>query len=210
MRYKNRKTFRTGPYAWLKKSMPVAGLIGICALMVFPGCGKKKEPLPLSDDTTMSPYQEFDSATLFFYENGLKRWKLEAQYMRKPLLDTGAMLVTPVKLTYYDSLGRARTRVLADSGSTTPSLTSFTVWGNVFIRNQDSLIVRTEKLWWVKNTRKVESNTYVQIETVKGDILRGKGLDAVEDFSRFTFKSEVSGKFPDFKTRVETNDDGVY
>jgi hypothetical protein len=50
----------------------------------------------------------------------------------------------------------------------------------------------------------------VQIETVKGDILRGKGLDAVEDFSRFTFKSQVSGKFPDFKRRMEENDDKMF
>lgn len=179
-------------------------------LIALSGCGRKKETLPLSGDSIMSPYQEFDSTTLFFYENGYKRWKLEARYMRKPLLDTGSMLVTPVKLTLYDSLGRARTRVLADSGTTTPALASFTVWGDVFIRNQDSLIVRTEKLWWVKDRRKVESNTFVQIETVKGDILRGKGLDAVEDFSRFTFKSQVSGTFPDFKRRVEANDDALY
>ena len=158
----------------------------------------------------MSPYQNFDSTTLYFYEDGIKRWKLEADHMRKPLLDTGTMIVTPVTLTYYDSLGAVATRVLADSGTTTPALKSFTVWGNVFIRNRDSLIVKTEKLWWIKEQRKVESNTFVQIETVKGDILRGKGLDAVEDFSRFTFKSQVSGKFPDFKRRMEENDDKMF
>jgi LPS export ABC transporter protein LptC len=173
-------------------------------------CAKKKEPLPVSPDSVMTPYQEFGSSTLFFYEGTLKRWKLESDYMKKPLADTGAMLVTPVKLTLYDSLGNARTRVLADSGFTTPSLQSFTVWGNVYIRNQDSLIVRTQKLWWIKGKRKVESDTYVQIETPKGDIMRGKGLDAAEDFSRFVFKAKVSGQFPDFKRRVEANDDGIY
>jgi len=50
----------------------------------------------------------------------------------------------------------------------------------------------------------------VQVETTKGDILRGKGLDAVEDFSHFTFKSQVSGQFPDFKRRVEANEDKIY
>jgi LPS export ABC transporter protein LptC len=173
-------------------------------------CARPKEPLPVSSDSVMSPYQEFGESTLFFYEGKLKRWKLESDYMRKPLADTGTMLVTPVKLTLYDSLGSPQTRVLADSGFTTPSLQSFTVWGNVYIRNQDSLIVRTQKLWWVKGKRKVESDTYVQIETPKGDIMRGKGLDAVEDFSRFTFKAKVSGQFPDFKRRMEANDDKIY
>jgi LPS export ABC transporter protein LptC len=184
--------------------------IGIFIFLFPVNCAKKKEGLPLSSDTIMTPYQEFGASTLFFYEGKYKRWKLESKYMKKPLADTGNTLVTPVKLTLYDSLGNARTRVLSDSGTTTPSLESFTVWGNVYIRNQDSLIVRTQKLWWIKEKRKVESDTYVQIETPKGDIMRGKGLDAVEDFSRFTFKSQVSGQFPNFKRRAETNDDKIY
>lgn len=194
----------------MKKNVFIQSLFLFCALIAVSGCARKKDTLPLTGDSIMAPYQEFDSTTLFFYEGGYKRWKLEAKHMRKPLLDTGSMLVTPVKLTLYDSLGNPRTRVLADSGSTTSSRSHFTVWGNVYIRNQDSLIVRTEKLWWIQDRRKVESDAFVQIETVKGDILRGKGLDAVEDFSRFTFKSQVSGKFPDFKRRMEANDDKLY
>ena len=173
-------------------------------------CAKKKEPLPISSDSVMTHQQEFGASTLFFYEGTFKRWKLESEYMRKPLADTGTMLVTPVKLTLYDSVGNARTRVLADSGFTTPALQSFTVWGNVYIRNQDSLIVKTQKLWWIKGQRKVASDTYVQIETPKGDIMRGKGLEASEDFSHFIFKAKVSGQFPDFKRRAEANEERIF
>jgi LPS export ABC transporter protein LptC len=182
----------------------------LAGLSLMAGCVKQKESLPVTSGCVQAPYQEFGKTTLFFYEGKFKRWKLDADYMRKPLVDTGSMLVIPVRLILYDSLGNLRTRVLADSGYTTPSLESFTVWGNVYIRNQDSLIVRTQKLWWFKGKRKVESNTYVQIETHKGDVLRGKGLDATEDFSHFTFKSEVTGHFPDFKRRMEANDDKIY
>ena len=69
-------------------------------------------------------------------------------------------------------------------------------------------MIRTERLWWNKGRRKVESDTFVQIET-KGDVLRGKGLDAVEDFD-ISFKSDVSGKFPDFKERMESNEEQVF
>ena len=184
--------------------------LAIIFILQIAGCAKKKESLPVSNDAAVTAYQEFGKSTLYFYEGRIKRWKLESEYMRKPLLDTGNMLVTPVRLTLYDSLGRPRTRVLSDSGSTTPALQSFTVWGNVYIRNQDSLIVKTQKLWWVKDKHKVASDTYVQIETPKGDIMRGKGLDATEDFSRFTFKSQVSGRFPDFKRRAETDDESIF
>jgi LPS export ABC transporter protein LptC len=185
-------------------------LIFISCLCMVSGCAKKKEIIPLSTDRTASLYQVFTNSSLFFYEGKYKRWRLDSDFMKKPLADTGSTLVVPVTLWLYDSLGAIRTKVLADSGTTTSSLESFTVWGNVYIRNQDSLIVRTQKLWWIKGTRKVSSDTYVQIETPKGDILRGKGLDAVEDFSRFTFKSQVSGKFPNFKDRMEKNDDKVF
>lgn len=173
-------------------------------------CSGKKETVPITSQGITAPFQEFDSTTLYFYDKNCIQWKLESNYMRKPILDTGSILVTPVRLILYDTLGNMRTKVLSDSGTTKNSMQQFTVWGDVYIRTRDSLVVRTQRLWWNKDIRKVESDTFVQIETPKGDILRGKGLDATEDFSRFTFKSNVSGKFPDFKSRVETNDQSIF
>jgi hypothetical protein len=86
---------------------------------------------------------------------------------------------------------------------------SYWVWGDVLIRTRDSMVVRTEKLKWFKKTRKIESDTYVQIETNKGDILKGKGLDATEDFSHFSFKEDVTGAFPDFKRRMENKEESI-
>ena len=97
-------------------------MILLCGIALLTACAKKQETLPLSSDSVMHPYQEFGKTTLYFYEGKYKRWKLEAEYMKKPLFDTGAMLVTPVLLLLYDSLGNLQTRVVSDSGSTTPSL----------------------------------------------------------------------------------------
>jgi LPS export ABC transporter protein LptC len=183
----------------------------LIALLGFAGCAKKKEALPVtSDSDVLTNYQELGNTTLFCYEGKLKRWRLDADYMRRPLSDTGFTLVIPVRMVFYDSLGRFRSRVIADSGTITASLDKFTVWGNVFIRNQDSLTVKTQKLWWIKAKRKVLSDVLVTIWTANGDRLQGVGLDAVEDFSRFTIKSNVTAEIQDFKHRVESNDDKVY
>lgn len=182
----------------------------VLSVLATVDCSQKKETIPVSSDAVASPYQIFTKSTLFSYEGKYKRWRLESDFMKKPLGDTGKMLIVPVTLWLYDSLGSIRTKVLADSGTTTNSLQNTTLWGNVYIRNQDSLIVRTQKLLWMKESRKVSSDTFVQIETPKGDVLRGKGLDAVEDFSRFTFKSQVSGQFPNFKDRMEKNDEKAF
>lgn len=201
---------KNGHYFDMKKSNYFAYILSFCGILLSIGCAPKKETLPVSSGLITAPFQVLNHSTLYFYNKQFIQWKLEAEYMRKPLTDTGSILVIPVRLTYYDSLGNVRTHVLADSGTTSSRMENFTVWGDVLITTKDSMRVRTQKLWWVKNTRKVESNTYVQIETKKGDILRGKGLNAVEDFSRFSFKSNVSGKFPDFKRRSETNDESFF
>ncbi|HMA64971.1 MAG TPA: LPS export ABC transporter periplasmic protein LptC, partial [Chitinispirillaceae bacterium] len=179
-------------------------------LLIITGCTPKKEALPVASETISTPYQVMNGSTLYFYNKQYIQWKLESQYMRKPLTDTGNILVAPVKLTLYDSLGKVRTKVFSDSGITSPSMDNFTVWGDVLILTKDHMTVRSQKIWWKKKEQKVESNTYVQIKTKKGDILRGKGLTAVEDFSRFSFKSDVTGSFPDFKRRVESNEESFF
>jgi LPS export ABC transporter protein LptC len=147
---------------------------------------------------------------MYFYNDQRIQWKLDADLMRRPLTDTGSILVVPVRLVLFDSVGAIRTRVIADSGLVAENMESYWVWGDVLIRTRDSMVVRTEKLKWFKKTRKIESDTYVQIETNKGDILKGKGLDATEDFSHFSFKEDVTGAFPDFKRRMENKEESIF
>ena len=180
------------------------------AILGFSGCGMKKEPLPVSSDRIGSPYQEFDTTSLFSYAGPFLRWKLDAIHMRKPLGDTGLLLVIPVKLTIYDSLGKSESHVLADTGTTSANMDLLTVWGNVFVKTRENMIIRSPKLVWHRLIKKVTSDTNVQIETAKGDVLRGKGLDATEDFSTSTFKSKVSGEFPDFKNRTESDEKEIF
>lgn len=166
------------------------------------GCSRTEKALPVSAERIAAPFQEFAKSTLYSYSGPHKRWKLESEYMRKDLDQTGKVLVVPVVLTLYDSLGRPASRILSDSGTTTGSMVNFTVWGNVYIKTDEGQVIRTQKLWWVKNTHKIYSNTYVQIRTPSGDVLRGKGLDAEEDFSRWSLKQNVSGRFPEFRKRM--------
>lgn len=179
-------------------------------ILFFTGCKQKKDTLPVVEAMIDVPYQEFSNSTLYFYNGNYMQWKLQSKQMRKPVTDTGSITVTPVKLTLFDSLGVVSTFVLADSGIIKNSMDSYNIWGDVYIRTRDSMIIRSQRLIWKKDRRRVESNTYVQIETKKGDMLRGKGLDATEDFSYFKFLSDVKGTFPNFKRRVESNEENVF
>ncbi|MBD3240354.1 MAG: LPS export ABC transporter periplasmic protein LptC [Chitinivibrionales bacterium] len=122
--------------------------------------------------------------------------------MRKPLTDTGAILAVPVVLHLYDTTGDTKTKILADSGTTTAEMESFEIWGDVYVKTRDDLVIRSERLELDYETHQWHSDTFVEIRTAKGDVMRGKGFDAREDFSHSSFRSRVSGRFPQFRERL--------
>ena len=184
-------------------------LLSVLCLSIV-SCKKREEQPPVAQDSVAVPLQKFSGSTLYYYNKGFIQWKLKSEHMTKSLSDTGSIQVVPFLLTIFDSLGNERGKVLADSGTIHGNMQHYRVWGNVYIRTRDSMVVRTESLRWFKERQEVESDTFVQIETKKGDILRGKGLDATEDFSRFSFKSDVTGEFPNFRERVEQDEEDIF
>ncbi len=179
----------------------------IISIFVSVGCAPKKDPLPVGEKIISAPHQELTKASLYFYQGNIKRWWLDTDYMSRPLADTGNVTVAPVRITVYDSLGKPSTHITSDSGSSDSKMSMFDLWGAVNIKNEEGMVVTSEKLRWHKDARLVTSDTYVQVETKKGDVLRGKGLEARDDFSHFSFNAEVQGVFPDFKRRMEEGDE---
>jgi LPS export ABC transporter protein LptC len=181
-------------------------LIVVVLSLASSGCGSKKEKIPVSQTPIQSPYQEFDHSTLNFYNGSRKVWQLDAQYMRKGLDKTGAATVIPVRLSFFDSTGRSGTRILADTGATNGAMEHFTIWGNVYVKTDDGQIIESQSLTWSQNAHTFTSNELVRITTPNGDVLQGRGLDANEDFSRWSLRQNVTGKFPQFKKRVESDE----
>jgi len=175
--------------------------------LLWPGCRGRERELPVSDERIVAPYQEFENGTLNSYNGSLRKWRLESLYMRKPLGDTGTVLAVPVVLALFDSTGTTTSKILSDSGLTTPAMESFLIWGDVYVRTRENLVVRTERIALDAKTHMWHSDTFVEIHTAKGDVLRGKGFDASESFSTSTFRRSVSGQFPQFRERMEQDDE---
>jgi LPS export ABC transporter protein LptC len=163
--------------------------------------------VPVSDIMVTTPYQEIDSTVMSNYNGSKKTFSLESNHIVKSLSDTGHILAWPVKISVYDSLGTLTSKILSDSGTADSKMKVLTAWSNVFVKAKNGVRVKAQRLHWDQNTHRVTSDTYVQITTQKGDVLRGKGLDAAEDFSSWEFKHDVSGRFPNFKERVEKGQD---
>lgn len=174
--------------------------------ILISGC-TKKESIPQAPDTLITPCQEVGTSTLYAYDGPHLIWILDSDYSFKTLEDTSSMLIVPVRMSIFDTLGTKTTRVLADSGITKKELVEFFIWGNVYIKNYDDQIIQSETLWWNKATRKVGSDDFVEITTPEGDVLRGKGLDATETFSSWSLRENVSGEFPNFKERMDSDEE---
>ena len=191
-----------------KKLVSYVLLPAVFVVLLFAlDCAKKKETAPVSNIVVDSPYQELDTTTMISYNGSRKVWILESTHIVKSLTDTGHITGNPVTITVFDSLGKQTSKVISDSGITDETFKEMTVWGNVFVQAENGTRVNTQRLFWNQKTHRVTSDTYVQMKTKKGDVLRGKGLDAAEDFSSWEFKQDVSGRFPNFKERVEKGEE---
>jgi LPS export ABC transporter protein LptC len=114
----------------------------------------------------------------------------------------GHTRAAPVRLLLFNEHGDTVSRILSDSGWTNAQHTEFRVWGNVHVWSAESLTIRAQSLAWDKETHRITSDSYVEIETARGDIMRGKGLTANESFTTWEFQNNVSGFFPDFEDRM--------
>jgi LPS export ABC transporter protein LptC len=171
------------------------------------GCSHKKDTVPISNIIVGTPYQEIDSTVMCNYNGPRKVFTLESNHIIKSLTDTGHILAWPVRISVFDSLGKLTSKIISDSGSSDAAMKVLIAWSNVFVKAQNGVRVKAQRLVWDQRTHRVTSETYVQITTQKGDVLRGKGLDAAEDFTSWEFKHDVSGRFPNFKERVDKGDD---
>ena len=188
------------------KRMHRSLLLFVSLVVLATSCTRIKESPPSDVATSEDPSQVFDTTKLISFLGAKKQWELTSAHMRKSLDDTGSLVGAPIHIVFYDSMGHPASLVLSDSGSTDAGMRSFIVWGNVYVKTDDKKTIHAKRLWWNKSTHKIESDAFVEIRTPTGDIFRGKGLVATESFSSWEFRQNVSGYFPDFKQRMEKDE----
>ncbi|MGV3503053.1 MAG: LPS export ABC transporter periplasmic protein LptC [Adhaeribacter sp.] len=99
-----------------------------------------------------------------------------------------------IHMTFYDRKGQVTNTVRANYGKYDKKKDQYFVRGNVVLDNAvKKETLRTEELYWEKNTRKIHTDKFVTIET-ETDILKGTGLTANQDFSDYEILNP-SGEF---------------
>jgi LPS export ABC transporter protein LptC len=90
-----------------------------------------------------------------------------------------------IHMTFYDRQGKITNTVRANYGKYDKQKDQYFIRGNVVLENAvKKETLRTEELYWEKNTRKIHTDKFVTIQT-ETDILKGTGLTANQDFSDY-------------------------
>lgn len=88
-------------------------------------------------------------------------------------------------MTFFDRKGKVTNTVRANYGKYDKQKDQYFIRGNVVLENAvKKETLRTEELYWDKNTRKIHTDKFVQIQT-EAEILKGQGLTANQDFSNY-------------------------
>ncbi len=173
----------------------------VCA--TFTMCTRKESNIPVAQDTVGAAQQTIQGCTIRYYEKQQLKWRLNSSQILRTMGKNGDTRATPVYLRLYSEDGDSSSRIIADSGRTNAANTRFRVWGNVHVWTPDSLVIRAQSLTWNQKTHEITSDSYVEIKTSLGDVMRGKGLTANESFTRWEFHENVSGSFPRFERRMQ-------
>ena len=101
-----------------------------------------------------------------------------------------------VELTFFDADGRPGSQLTARRGEIQPERNSMVVEEKVVFVNTKGERLETEQLTWSKDSDRVYTDRPVKVIRAK-DIIYGQGLDAAQDFSRYTIRKITGTLFID-------------
>lgn len=101
-----------------------------------------------------------------------------------------------VELTFFDTAGHAGSRLTARRGRIDPDLHRMEVEEQVVFINTKGDKLETEQLIWSQDSAKVFTDRPVKVTRAR-DIIYGQGLDAAQDFSRYSIRRITGTLFID-------------
>lgn len=160
--------------------------IAICFTLLVACKEEKTDPAKFKVYT--GPLMEVDSVETWYSDSA--RLKIKMTAPKQLLLESGDRdFPKGVYVIFYDETGKIVNATLqGNHGHFSKEKNMYTVTGNVIVVNKkENSTVNTEELNWSQITRKIYTDRFVTIQT-PNEILKGEGLDAEQDFSRYSIR----------------------
>lgn len=179
-------------------------IIFFLIILLFCSCSKNKNvsTIQSSDSSGDSVSQILENSSITAYREGNRLWELQAKKIVNTTEDN-RIHANPVRLTIFGDSSKVSAILTADSGISNAKTDSLFVWGNVRINATSGEKLSSPTLEWNKNKKLLLSNDMVEISTADGEVIRGRGFRAAEDFEWWDFDNEVSGRFPSMEAELE-------
>ncbi|MCL1946160.1 MAG: LPS export ABC transporter periplasmic protein LptC [Chitinivibrionia bacterium] len=167
-------------------------------------CSQKKNANVIlsSDSSADSVSQILNNSTVTAYRDGNKLWELKSQEIMQMTLDY-KIKASPVHLTLFSDSAKVSAILTADSGVANERIDTLFVWGNVNIDAHSGEKLIGQTLQWRKDEKILVSDDFVELRSSDGEIIRGRGFRAAQDFEWWDFSNEVSGNFPSIDAEFE-------
>ncbi|MEO8588928.1 MAG: LPS export ABC transporter periplasmic protein LptC [Flavobacteriales bacterium] len=163
-------------------------LFALCMAHALVSCKNDLDTVAAVDVPEAGPDRVTKNAEYFYTDSGRVQNRLRAgriaEWATKP---ERTEITDGLEVLFYDKLGKEGSILTARRGTILPAEKRMEVFENVVFINARGERLETEQLTWDQDSARVRTDKPVRIER-NGDIIRGQGLDAAEDFSRYTIR----------------------
>ncbi|MBK8339896.1 MAG: LPS export ABC transporter periplasmic protein LptC [Flavobacteriales bacterium] len=170
----------------------IAGAIAICAFSQ--GCKNDLDHVAAVEVPAEAPDRVTSNAEYFYSDSGRLSNRLRAgriaEYTAKETRRTE--LSEGIELTFYDRQGKEGSVLTARNGTILPNEKRMIVRDHVVFLNAKGERLETEQLIWSQDSDRVHTDRPVRIARGR-DIIHGVGLEANEDFSRYSIR-KITGE----------------
>jgi LPS export ABC transporter protein LptC len=171
----------------------------VCAAVI--GCKNDLDTVAAVDLPSDAPDRVTTNAEYFYSDSGVVRNRLRAgrvdDYLEEGRQRT--VMSDGVELLFYDPSGGPGSKLTARRGTVDSKKHRMQVDENVVFVNARGEKLETEQLIWSQDSDRVYTDRPVRI-TRESDIIYGQGLDANQDFSRYTVRRITGNLFIDQDT----------
>jgi LPS export ABC transporter protein LptC len=166
-------------------------LIGIPVLVagMFVSCSNDLDKVAAIELEADSPDRVTSQAEYLYTDSGRVRNRLRAGRIAEWINEPKRTEISEgLEVVFFDAEGRPGSTLTARRGLILPGQKRMEAYENVVFVNDKGERLETEQITWDRDSARVRTDKPVRIRRGE-DIIHGNGLDATEDFSRYTIRN---------------------
>lgn len=163
-------------------------VILIISILLVASCKNDIQQVRAITEKNTHATQTSYNAVYTFSEKGKKQTRLEANLLEQFDLegDEDYLLASNgFSMIFFDSIGREEARITARNGKYEEKKKLLTAWDSVVLANSVGEKLETEELVYMQDSARIVSDKFVTITLQGGTLLRGRGLESNDSFTRY-------------------------